>query len=200
MNKIFVTLFLILIISVPALSQSRKCIKWVEASDGYIPRNAVVGGDEDGAKLYIARAFYRGGTHPGKIKKGWEGCNIGYGGKEVTVRNYEVLVYNRKDDKDNDVVKDIVRLFGGKDLSVETLKVRDSFDADWKKGIFVKDDEKSSLTNKLSKLQKTALNEDCDELADNIDNLRKYLRQSMPSRTEVKKRLDNLYDISKNCD
>ncbi|MCH7973158.1 MAG: DUF3421 domain-containing protein [Bacteroidetes bacterium] len=200
MKKTILTLILMLMLSIPSLAQNKKCIKWVEASDGYIPRHAVVGGDEDGDKLYIARAYYRGGTHPGKIKRGWDGCNIGYGGKEIMIRDYEVLVYNRRnDDYDDNVVKDIIRFFGGKDLSVETLRVRDTFDDDWKKGIFVKDEEKSSLNRKLGKLQKIALNEDCDDLADSIDNLRKYLRKSMPSRTEVKKKLDKLYEISKDC-
>lgn len=201
MQKTILTLILMLMLSIPSLAQNRKCIKWVEASDGYIPRHAVVGGDEDGDKLYIARAYYRGGTHPGKIKRGWDGCNIGYGGKEIMIRDYEILVYNRRNDNnDDDVVKDIIRFFGkGKDLSVETLKVRDSFDDDWKNGIFIKDEEKSSLKNKLSRLQKTALKNDCDDLADNIDKLRKYLRLSMPSRTEVKKKLDKLYEISKDC-
>ena len=201
MKIIFESLLFILLLSTAVIAQNKNCIKWVEASDGYIPRNAVVGGDEDGAKLYIARAFYKGGTHPGKIKEGWNGCNIGYGGKEITLRNYEVLVYNRKNGNNDDhIVKSIVKFLGGKDLSVETLKVRDSFDDDWKKGLFLKDEESNSLKRRLSKLQKMALNENCDNLADSIDDLRKYLNRTMPSRSEVKKRLDNIYDSSKNCD
>ena len=155
MKKIFKPLLFILLISTAVIAQNKKCIKWVEASNGDIPKNAVVGGDEDGAKLYIARAFYRGGTHPGKIKEGWDGCNISYGGKEITLRNYEVLVYSMKKDNNNGdhVVKSIVKFFSGKDLSVETLKVRDSFDDDWKKGLFLKDEESNSLKRRLSKLQ-----------------------------------------------
>jgi len=202
MKKSIFVVILLLFISVPILSQTTDCIKWVEASNGDIPRNAVVGRDEDGAKLYIARVFYKGGTHPGKIRKGWDGCNISYGGKEITLRNYEVLVYNRNDNRDddkNDVVKTLKHFFG-KDLSVETLKVKDSFDDDWKKGLFLKDEESNSLIDKLAKLQRMALEENCDVLADKIDDLRNYLGRSMPSRNEVKNRLDNIYDSSKDCD
>ncbi len=203
MKSTILSFILLLMLSIPSHAQNKDCIKWVEASDGDIPRNAVVGGDEDGAKLYIARAFYRGGTHPGKIKKGWDGCNIGYGGKEVTIRNYEVLVYSNGNSNDSDdgghVVKKLLNFFG-KDLSVETLKVKDSFNDDWKKGLFLNDQESNSLKRKLGKLQKLALNQDCDSLADSIDELRNYLGRNMPSRSDVKKKLDKLYVISKNCD
>lgn len=66
---------------------------WVAASGDNIPRDAFGAGFEaSGAPLYICRASYKGGTHPGKARPGFHGCNIGYGGKEITVRDYEVIV------------------------------------------------------------------------------------------------------------
>ncbi|KAI9503724.1 hypothetical protein BX070DRAFT_176398, partial [Coemansia spiralis] len=43
--------------------------------------------------LFVARAIYKGGLHPGKAGQHLEngGCNIGYGHKEVTVTEYQVL-------------------------------------------------------------------------------------------------------------
>src|SRR6185503_10340172 len=69
----------------PLLAQS---VTWV--SKGTIPANAVVGGGENGYPLYVCRANYMGGVHPGKLLAG--NCNIGYGGKEIVLNNYEILV------------------------------------------------------------------------------------------------------------
>lgn len=49
-----------------------------------------VGGQENGQPLYVCRARYQGGLHPGKLLSG--SCNIGYGGKEIIVPNFEVLI------------------------------------------------------------------------------------------------------------
>jgi hypothetical protein len=32
------------------------------------------------------------GLHPGKIRTGWRGCDVPYGGGEVTASSYFVLV------------------------------------------------------------------------------------------------------------
>jgi hypothetical protein len=65
-------------------------LRWVAAAGGQVPAGAVTGGQEPGRTLYICRANFQGGIHPGKLIAG--NCNIGYGGREVEVRNYEVLV------------------------------------------------------------------------------------------------------------
>lgn len=70
-------------------------VQWVKASGGFVPSNAFKGGMEHppGKQiLYICRAPFNGGTHPGKIRAGFGGCNIGWGGREHVVNNYEVLV------------------------------------------------------------------------------------------------------------
>jgi len=67
--------------------------QWVSVQGNTIPENAVQGGHEaDKSPLYICRANYQSGQHPGKTRKAFNGCNIGYGGKEITIENYEVLV------------------------------------------------------------------------------------------------------------
>ncbi|KAJ2753774.1 hypothetical protein GGI19_002895 [Coemansia pectinata] len=69
-------------------------LQWVSASDGFIPDKAVQGGvEKDGAPLFVARAMYKGGLHPGKAGRHIEngGCAIGFGHKEVNVREYQVL-------------------------------------------------------------------------------------------------------------
>jgi len=52
----------------------------------------VEGGQEGEKTYYICRAEYANGMHPGKIVGGR--CNIGYGGNEIEIEQYEVLVGN----------------------------------------------------------------------------------------------------------
>jgi hypothetical protein len=67
---------------------------WKPAVNGNIPDGAVVAGHEkDGQPLYVARAVYMGGVHPGKVRLAFGAANIPYGGEEVKVNPYEVLVY-----------------------------------------------------------------------------------------------------------
>lgn len=57
---------------------------------GYVPPNAIPGGYENGKPLYICQAEYNGGMHPGKIIG--ENCNIAWGGREILLPHYNVLV------------------------------------------------------------------------------------------------------------
>lgn len=63
---------------------------WQPAPGGQIPSGAVVGGSEPGRTLYLCRGWHQGGLHPGKVVGG--NCNIGYGGSEVRLSTFEVLV------------------------------------------------------------------------------------------------------------
>ncbi len=65
-------------------------LNWVRANFGGIPGDAIPGGYENGKTLYICQASYMGGIHPGKIVD--RNCDIAYGGKEIPVPNYNVLV------------------------------------------------------------------------------------------------------------
>ena len=64
--------------------------RWVGASGGQVPQGAFIGGQEPGRQLPICRAAYNNGIHPGKLVAA--NCNIGYGGREIEIRNYEVLM------------------------------------------------------------------------------------------------------------
>ncbi|KAJ2002305.1 hypothetical protein GGI04_003396 [Coemansia thaxteri] len=68
--------------------------EWVRASNGAIPSNALAQGVEhDGQPLYIARAFFKGGLHPGKaaphLANG--GFAMGWGGRTQQLNEYFVL-------------------------------------------------------------------------------------------------------------
>jgi hypothetical protein len=66
--------------------------RWRAAQSGQIPRGMVNAGQEaNGQALGVCRGAWNGGLHPGKIRAGFGGCNIGYGGQEITVGSYEVL-------------------------------------------------------------------------------------------------------------
>ncbi len=70
---------------------------WVSASGGAIPEGAVAHGQEaDGREQFVCRGAYEGGTHIGKITRGFSGCNIGYGGSEITLPDYEVFMPQRR--------------------------------------------------------------------------------------------------------
>ncbi|KAJ2504217.1 hypothetical protein H4217_009443, partial [Coemansia sp. RSA 1939] len=79
---------------------SRTCVGALTlavGSNGQIPPNAVQGGAEkDGKPLFVARAIYKGGLHPGKAGEHIQGggCSIGYGHKEVNLNEYQVLCGN----------------------------------------------------------------------------------------------------------
>ena len=66
-------------------------LSWVRYN-GSTPANAVKGGFENGQTLMVARANFSGVNHPGKMVN--THCNIGYGGKEVVVRQFEILTSN----------------------------------------------------------------------------------------------------------
>ncbi|KAI9503744.1 hypothetical protein BX070DRAFT_140733 [Coemansia spiralis] len=75
-------------------ANSSRGFQWVSAAGGFIPPNAVQGGIEvDGKPLFVARAMYKGGLHPGKAAEHIQdgGCSIGYGHKEVNLGEYQVL-------------------------------------------------------------------------------------------------------------
>ena len=83
----------------PALAQDyRQGNEWIPASNGGIPpRDVVLGGNENnGQPLFICSARYNEGRHPGKIRPGFNGCNIPWGGREITVPDYEVLVHEHR--------------------------------------------------------------------------------------------------------
>ena len=66
---------------------------WISGQNGQIPDGAVVCGREaNGDPLFVARASLNGGLHPGKIRFAFGAAFIGFGGQEVHVTDYEVLV------------------------------------------------------------------------------------------------------------
>jgi hypothetical protein len=62
-------------------------LAWVK---GPSAKGMIIGGSETGRTLPVCRAAYKGGTHPGKVVAGK--CNIGWGGKEIVLSTFEVLV------------------------------------------------------------------------------------------------------------
>ncbi|MBK19979.1 MAG: hypothetical protein CMM52_14195 [Rhodospirillaceae bacterium] len=72
------------------LTGDTRHISWANVSSGRLPKNVITGGSERGRRLYLCRAKYKNGTHPGKVVAGK--CNIGWGGKERVIRSYQVMV------------------------------------------------------------------------------------------------------------
>lgn len=71
-------------------------VSWIPSAHGHIghtPSNAVLGGmTSSGEPLYIGRANYNGSLTPGKIQPSHNTLYIPFGGTEVAIRDYEVLV------------------------------------------------------------------------------------------------------------
>jgi hypothetical protein len=66
-------------------------IRWIAARNGApLPAGAFIGGSEPARLLPVCRASYQKGVHPGKVVAG--NCNIGWGGKEIVLAAYEVMI------------------------------------------------------------------------------------------------------------
>uniref|UniRef100_A0A1I8PFC2 Uncharacterized protein n=1 Tax=Stomoxys calcitrans TaxID=35570 RepID=A0A1I8PFC2_STOCA len=68
---------------------------WQQVHEGFIPPNAVSTGDShSGEPMYVGRANHNGSLTPGLIMAENNCLLLPYGGREVCVGNYEVLVRN----------------------------------------------------------------------------------------------------------
>jgi len=84
-NKIIYALLFILGFQ-PCFSQ----LKWEKVSGKPDTKNAVIAGkSSQGENIYVARASYKNGLHPGKLQNG--ACYISYGGKGLLFQQYELL-------------------------------------------------------------------------------------------------------------
>jgi len=84
-NKIIYALLFILGFQ-PCFSQ----LKWEKVSGKPDTKNAVIAGkSSQGENIYVARASYKNGLHPGKLQNG--ACYISYGGKGLLFQQYEIL-------------------------------------------------------------------------------------------------------------
>jgi len=67
--------------------------QWEPASGGSVPPRAMASGQtSDGEPLYIGRGFWEGSMTPGKVHPSHGCLYIPYGGQEVRLDSYEVLV------------------------------------------------------------------------------------------------------------
>ncbi|KAJ6225050.1 hypothetical protein RDWZM_003595 [Blomia tropicalis] len=65
---------------------------WTNTADGDVPGNAVMGGNtSDGENLFIGRAFYEGSWVVGKVHPSHRVLYVPFGGKEVSISDYEIL-------------------------------------------------------------------------------------------------------------
>jgi len=66
---------------------------WILTHGKTIPEGAIVGGEEHGRPVFIARAFHEGSLQIGKAGPQYEkGASIGYGHKEILLDTYEILI------------------------------------------------------------------------------------------------------------
>ena len=64
-------------------------LEWVPYK-GEVPENAVIGGIETQRALPVCRCNFNGAMHPGKVVDKY--CNIGYGGAEKVISDFEILI------------------------------------------------------------------------------------------------------------
>ncbi|XP_054162717.1 natterin-4-like [Oppia nitens] len=66
--------------------------KWKDAEDGKVPKRAIQGGHtSSGEPLYIGRSKYSGSKVIGKVHPSHKVLYVPFGGKEVSIDEYEVL-------------------------------------------------------------------------------------------------------------
>lgn len=66
-------------------------LRWVWASNGQVPANAVRTTGPSGARTYIGRAHFQGSVTPGMVVPERNACVIAWGGNEHAIKIYEVL-------------------------------------------------------------------------------------------------------------
>jgi len=91
MRRALTTLLFGFAFALPFTADAFDDVEW-RAWNGRLPAGAIRGGVDDNGRipLFICRAHYRNGIHPGKLREGR--CNIGWGGEEIVLRRFEVLV------------------------------------------------------------------------------------------------------------
>lgn len=68
-------------------------VSWIPSSHGAVPPGAVNAGRTSGGEpLYVGRVHYQGSLTPGKIHPSHGSLYIPFGGQEVTIKDYEILV------------------------------------------------------------------------------------------------------------
>ncbi len=68
-------------------------LSWESANRGHIPESALVAGrGAHGENLFICRAEFEGGIHPGKISHGMVGCAVPWGSREHLLDHYDILL------------------------------------------------------------------------------------------------------------
>ncbi|KAJ3157604.1 hypothetical protein HDU86_003256 [Geranomyces michiganensis] len=70
-------------------------VTWILTEGGAIPQGAIQAGQDakTGQPYYIGRAYYNGGVWIGKAAASQgDGCHIAFGGKQVAVSHYEILL------------------------------------------------------------------------------------------------------------
>ncbi len=75
------------------ITGNRAHLEWMYGSNGCIPDKPVEGGrDSCGEVYYIGRHSHHGDTIPGKIQASHKCLYISYDGKEISKKEYGVLV------------------------------------------------------------------------------------------------------------
>jgi len=90
--KIKQTLALIFSASIVTISMAGY---WTHPYPGTLPFHPfLVGYDTNGTPLYLCRAYFKGSYQPGKTWRGYDRCNIPYGGHEYQIK-HDFAVYKR---------------------------------------------------------------------------------------------------------
>jgi hypothetical protein len=182
----------------PALSQmDNNGLEWATAANGRIPSGALEVGYQDSGPLYVCRVRYRGGLHPGKIASGFSGCNIGYGGREITVRQYEVLMGS--DTPSAKQPEQASKPQACRNLSVEAFQLSDAIPNSLLSRVFLSDSEKATVRDYSLEIRNLALRCGCSDVAQTAEQLRKSTATNLVNRSSVRQSINRLQDIAQKC-
>jgi len=82
-------IWFVLTMFLPTVSYGQTSLDPRWGSAGSYDNSWAAGHEANGTPLYVCRANYNGGVHPGKVVAG--NCNIGWGGNEIVLHSFEVL-------------------------------------------------------------------------------------------------------------
>ena len=166
-------------------------VQWIAARNGEIPPGALQAGSEEGKPLYICRAAHGGGQHPGKIRGDFDGCHIAWGGQEVVITTYEVLVaYSAETETPASPACS--------EAAIKVYALADAIPSD-SFSLFLKDGEKVQIRDAAIEIRNLALGCGCLDLVDQAERLKALSGEHMPSREDAVNRLKQMKNAVTAC-
>jgi hypothetical protein len=76
------------------LGSAQAQVSWVASTNGRVPSNAIIAGNERGSQVFVCRGNTNSNLIAGKLVVGFPHCYLPLNGAEIRLSNYDVAVGN----------------------------------------------------------------------------------------------------------